>query len=238
MGRQKGHQTLAAVQEMHATRGVLVCIGCAAPRMAEVERRWRRERQHARLQRIYWRRRGKRPPRSRTRRYHTAVQATAARRPPLRPGTGGDVLASAACLSTTDSHVCGAGGHDVSRVFNESTLDRRIHLVQAVPVSQRRQRGNGTGSHGFRSNRARQQTLNEPATFYYNLCIYDVKNEYSCAARAATVRVRFHCVPALPLPLPPEFWANLGYGERERPGRGCPDTVLQRLTLRFWGGMQ
>ena len=171
-------------------------------------------------------------------RCYTAVQATVARRPPLRPGTGGDVLASAACLSTTDSHVCGAGGHDVSRVFNESTLDRRIHLVQAVPVSQRRQRGNGTGSHGFRSNRARQQTLNEPATFYYNLCIYDVKNEYSCAARAATVRVRFHCVPALPLPLPPEFWANLGYGERERPGRGCPDTVLQRLTLRFWGGMQ
>ena len=54
-------------------------------------------------------------------RCYTAVQATVARRPPLRPGTGGDVLASAACLSTTDSHVCGAGGHDVSRVFNEST---------------------------------------------------------------------------------------------------------------------
>ena len=36
MGRQKS-QTLAAVQEMHATRGALVCIACAAPRMAEIE---------------------------------------------------------------------------------------------------------------------------------------------------------------------------------------------------------
>ena len=36
VGRKQGRQTLAAVKEMHAMNGVLVCIACAAPRMAEV----------------------------------------------------------------------------------------------------------------------------------------------------------------------------------------------------------
>ena len=144
VGRKQGRQTLAAVKEMHATNGVLVCIACAAPRMAEVRalaarapaRTAAKEQleaaqheadaaQAARSARALERTAGKRvaemekPPEIdaatnanalwQTRcalavapqdttaafpgvRCYTAAQATAARRPPLRPGTGGDVL--------------------------------------------------------------------------------------------------------------------------------------------------